>query len=128
MFSLKIMKAGRAAVQAMAPTSAEDDKPALRSEVKRARASKTEESGQSEIVADRALKPGSKRALILDLLHRKDGATIHALMDATGWLPHTTRAALTGLHKSGFAIERSRDPQADVSVYRIEPSASVAAA
>ena len=27
-------------------------------------------------------------------------------MTATGWLPHTTRAALTGLRKRGFLVER----------------------
>jgi hypothetical protein len=28
------------------------------------------------------------------MLSRKSGATLEALVDATGWLPHTTRAAL----------------------------------
>ena len=30
------------------------------------------------------------------------------LAEATGWIPHTTRAALTGLRKRGFAVERIR--------------------
>ena len=38
-------------------------------------------------------------------------------MAATGWLPHTTRAALTGLRKRGYAIERSAGEGG--SVYRI---------
>ncbi len=37
------------------------------------------------------------------------GATLDALIEATGWLPHTTRAALTGLRKRGFVIERELD-------------------
>jgi hypothetical protein len=48
------------------------------------------------------------------------------LVDATGWLPHTTRAALTGLRKRGFAIERTREEGSN-SIYRIV-SAPVAAA
>ena len=57
------------------------------------------------------------------MLSKKGGATIDALIDATGWLPHTTRAALTGLRKRGFAVERSRE-DGTASVYRIVGSAS----
>jgi hypothetical protein len=53
---------------------------------------------------DRATKAGS----VLALLQRKCGATLHELVDATGWLPHTTRAALTGLRKKGHKIERTK--------------------
>jgi hypothetical protein len=30
------------------------------------------------------------------------------MIAATGWLPHTTRAALTGLRKQGFAIDKAK--------------------
>ena len=59
----------------------------------------------------------SKAALVLDLLRRDDGATLPELVSATGWLPHTTRAALTGLRKKGHAIERER--RDGVSRYRL---------
>jgi hypothetical protein len=42
---------------------------------------------------------GGKLARVIDLLQRCDGATIPNLTEATGWLPHTTRAALTGLRE-----------------------------
>ena len=35
-----------------------------------------------------------------------------------GWLPHTTRAVLTGLRRRGYTIERERSEK-DGSVYRI---------
>jgi hypothetical protein len=35
-----------------------------------------------------------------------DGATIVDLTQATGWLPHTARAALTGLRKRGYGVIR----------------------
>jgi hypothetical protein len=50
----------------------------------------------------------SKQTLIKDLLAREEGATLDEMIAATGWLPHTTRAALTGLRKKGFAIEKNR--------------------
>jgi hypothetical protein len=32
------------------------------------------------------------------------------LVEATGWLPHTTRAALTGLRKKGLTLDRAKRP------------------
>jgi Protein of unknown function (DUF3489) len=73
-----------------------------------------------------APRQGSKLAEVISLLGRKKGAGIEELIAATGWLPHTTRAALTGLRKRGFAIERSRDEQG--TVYRIVIGAASALA
>jgi len=63
-------------------------------------------------------RSGSKQALLVAMLARDKGATLAALVDATGWLPHTTRAAITGLRKRGFAIERTRHERLG-SLYRI---------
>jgi hypothetical protein len=62
-------------------------------------------------------RAGSKLARVMDLLQRSDGSTISNLIEATGWLPHTTRATLTGLRKRGYAITRERIEGGD-SVYR----------
>ena len=60
---------------------------------------------------------GSKSAAVVALLERESGATLAELVAATGWLPHTTRAALTGLRKKGHSIERSK--RGDETCYRI---------
>ncbi len=60
---------------------------------------------------------GTKRALLIDLLKRKKGTTIEAIVETLGWLPHTGRAALTRLRQQGFQIERVRKD--GVSRYRI---------
>ena len=65
-----------------------------------------------------APRDGSKLALMIDLLRRADGATIVDLTEATGWLAHATRAAITGLRKRGYAVARERS-EAGESVYRI---------
>jgi hypothetical protein len=41
-----------------------------------------------------------------------------SLVDATGWLPHTTRAALTGLRKRGYSVLLERQ-DGRPSLYRI---------
>ena len=48
----------------------------------------------------------SKTAIVIALLSREEGATLADLITATGWLPHTTRAALTGLRKKNHAIDK----------------------
>ena len=55
---------------------------------------------------------------MINLLRRADGATIVDLTEATGWLAHTTRAAITGLRKRGYAVTRERIGAGE-SVYRI---------
>lgn len=53
-------------------------------------------------------KAPTKTSLVLELLSRHEGATIDEMVAVTGWLPHTTRAALTGLKKKGHTIERRK--------------------
>jgi hypothetical protein len=66
-------------------------------------------------------KPPSKAAAVLALLSRPDGATLPELIAATGWLPHTTRAALTGIRKKGHDVARTKRDGA--TCYRIAAQA-----
>lgn len=59
----------------------------------------------------------SKTSAVIKLLQRDTGATTAELIAATGWLPHTMRAALTGLRKKGHAIDRTKRDGA--TCYRI---------
>lgn len=68
--------------------------------------------------AEGAPRSGTKQALILTLLRREQGATLDDLLSATAWLPHTTRAALTGLRKKGYEIGKSKGEDGE-TVYRI---------
>ena len=63
----------------------------------------------------------TKSAQVLALLRREEGATLDELVAATGWLPHTTRAALTGLRKKGHAIDRGKRDEA--TCYRVVEAA-----
>ena len=48
--------------------------------------------------------PGGKLGLVLTAVATNDGASLADLVSLTGWLPHTTRAAVTGLRQRGFPI------------------------
>lgn len=54
-------------------------------------------------------RAGTKQALVVERLSADAGASLDELIAATGWLPHTTRAALTGLRRKGYAITRAKD-------------------
>jgi hypothetical protein len=82
------------------------------------------------VAADRAqdfkCRPGTKRALITDLLRRSQGASLDELIGATGWLPHTTRAALTGLRQKGFVLTKLQRIDGK-AIYRIKDASPDAA-
>ncbi len=65
-------------------------------------------SGVARNDADDMATPrsGTKRARLVELLNDDHGSTIADLTEALDWLPHTVRAALTGLRKRGYEIER----------------------
>jgi hypothetical protein len=129
--SLTITKAGRNAIgvaEAAPPATARGDEKSngakpLATQVSKERAGR---SGVQPAPTTPALRAGSKQALVISMLSGKSGATLDDLVEATGWLPHTTRAALTGLRQKGFSIERTREK--DASVYRLSGKASAAGA
>jgi hypothetical protein len=65
-----------------------------------------------------APRHGTKIARVIELLQRDPGATLEALIGATGWLPHTARAALTGLRHRGYDVRLERGEKGRASVYR----------
>jgi Tfp pilus assembly protein PilX len=79
---------------------------------------KTEDQTMSDL--PEAKTQPSKSERVAQLLSRKAGADLAALREATGWQPHSVRAALSGLRKAGYSIERlpAKTP-AGGSVYRI---------
>ncbi len=67
------------------------------------------------------VKLNSKQSAVIALMSRDGGATIEQMMAATGWLHHSTRAALTGLKKKGHII--SKEKKDGVTFYMIKDGA-----
>ena len=127
-YALKLTAAGAKAIavdDAAKPEDAGDASDALANRDQAAILSKLDakelrpaeaEPGPADPSAPRG---GSKLAGVIALLERDHGATIEELIAATGWLPHTTRAALTGLRKRGYAVAIDRSDDKRGSFYRI---------
>jgi uncharacterized protein DUF3489 len=117
-YALVITRAGRKAIN-VEDEGEQPNEPSEKPARKSRRAAKPAgRKGAKRAVGDAAPRPGSKLARVIDMLAARGGATIDALVKATDWLPHTTRAALTGLRKRGYRIEKERGKDGKTA-YRI---------
>jgi hypothetical protein len=126
-YSLKLSTAG---AKAAASSEESDGKPAPAPQAQEPLLDAKDSSETSHHAADVSKAPprhGSKLASVMALLRRSEGATIDVLTKATGWLPHTTRAAITGVRKRGYSVVLDRGGEG-ASVYRLsDPQESEAA-
>lgn len=61
----------------------------------------------------------TKKAQLIRMLQSKTGSDIAALSKKLGWQSHTTRAALTGLRKTGYEIAAVKSEDGKPTRYRI---------
>jgi hypothetical protein len=67
--------------------------------------------------------PQTKKQQLIRMLSAKAGAEITSQSAKLGWLPHTTRAALSGLKKAGHVIAVEKGAEGKSSRYRIVTAA-----
>ncbi len=60
-----------------------------------------------------AVRPGTKQALLIDLLTRKKGATIDEAVEATGWQVHSVRGAISGTLKKKLGLAVTSEKPGD---------------
>lgn len=119
---LKITRAGLKALGIQPGTVDEPDAPETRPK-KRPRTAAILRAARAASASDQGPRAGSKQALVISLLSRAKGASLDHLIEATGWLPHTTRAALTGLRRRGHELAKTKNA-AGQTVYRLEQEGS----
>jgi hypothetical protein len=126
-YSLKLSAAG---AKAVATSEKQSAKPEPEAPAQEPLSELRNSSAASDHAAEGKKGPpreGSKLAAVIALLRRSEGATIDVLTKATGWLPHTTRAAITGVRKRGYSVVLDRGAKG-ASVYRLsDPHVSEAA-
>jgi hypothetical protein len=55
--------------------------------------------------APRATRADSKQARLIEMLKRKEGASIEEIVKAFGWQPHTVRGAIAGALKKKLGLD-----------------------
>jgi Protein of unknown function (DUF3489) len=70
--------------------------------------------------AKRTSRPGSKASIVLDLMKRKEGATLPEIAKATDWQNHSIRGFVSGhvTKKLGLKVESTKS-EAGERTYRI---------
>ena len=81
--------------------------------------SRPRSAGRRTAAGRRAPRRTTKRDRLVQLLKAGSGRDIATLSRDLGWLPHTTRAALTRLRRAGYAIEKLPRQKNGGSRYRI---------
>jgi len=79
---------------------------------------KPKRAGAQKAAAAGRPPASTKRALLIGMLERAEGASVAEIGQRLGWLPHTVRAALTGLRHAGREVTRRKDAEG-LSVYRL---------
>ena len=66
-------------------------------------------------------REGSKKAEVIDLMRRSQGATLAEIMELTGWQAHTVRGFVSGtlIKKLGLKVESFRSAEKE-RTYRIK--------
>jgi len=65
-------------------------------------------------------RAGTKQAMLIELLQTPEGATMEAIIAATGWQAHIARGAMSGgLRKKLVLVVTSRKEEGRGRVYRI---------
>ncbi len=128
-FTLKLTAAGLKAIAAEADEDSEEASPSGERSGEGDFEPQTVETQGPDPVGDAepdvvpaqpvAPRAGTKIACVIAMLKKDEGATIDEIIAATEWLPHTTRAALTGLRKRGCAVASDRSDSTRSTVYRI---------
>lgn len=104
--------------EAPATTSASQKKDApkaTKSAKKAAPKKEAKPAGKKTPKAGSEARAGSKKAIVLGLLRRKDGASLDEIMRATQWLSHSVRGFLSGTisKKMGLAVESTKTEQGE---------------
>src|SRR5580692_1406624 len=84
-------------------------------------ATKTATQSQNEPNPEQG-KSGSKQSHVIAMLRSPAGATIDAMMKATGWQQHSVRGFLAGVVRKRLSLKLNSEKLNDNRIYKIKSS------
>jgi hypothetical protein len=79
------------------------------------RSRKAAKAADGAAPAAKGAREGSKKAIVLEMLRRPEGATLHEIMSVTGWMAHSVRGFISGTlsKKMGLKVESRKRPDGE---------------
>jgi hypothetical protein len=81
---------------------------------------------KSKVTAKALAKPGngssSKQETVLSMLRHAKGTTVAAIVEATGWQPHSVRGFFAGVIKKKLKLKLASEKIGKARIYRIAKS------
>ncbi len=98
------------AIQVLTPAPAQHAVPAAPKKAKATKAAKPKDGAPNAQTAAKGPREGSKKAIVLDLLKRAQGATLKEIQTATDWQAHSVRGFISGSlgKKMGLTVESTK--------------------
>jgi len=83
------------AIQALTPAPAQHAAPVAPKKTKATKVARAKDAAP-------AARQGSKKAIVLDMIRRPEGASLQEIMSATGWQSHSVRGFISGSDPATF--------------------------
>jgi len=98
------------AIQVLTPAPAQHAAPAASKKAKATKGAKPKDRTPNAQTAAKGPREGSKKAIVLDLLKRAEGATLKEIQTATDWQAHSVRGFISGSlgKKMGLTVESTK--------------------
>jgi len=110
----------KASVENSAPSITNDERPE-KAALKPKPRSKGADTAPVSVSNSGLPRASTKRAMLVGMLERAQGASVAEIGQRLGWLPHTVPAAITGLRHAGREVKRSKN-ESGQTVYRLAPA------
>jgi Protein of unknown function (DUF3489) len=82
-------------------------------------AAKARQQGTIDPRGNKKAEPGSKQSRVIAMLQSPAGATIAAMMQATGWQQHSVRGFLAGVVRKRLKLKLGSKKVDETRVYRV---------